>query len=91
MSTRNSLEILFVFFTKMFSNMFSMAISSGRGSTDLFKGIKSKHTDEAFEFLLWCSSGIDEHSVFDSTLEFNMPTLTQAIKYSVNNTVIGMH
>lgn len=55
----------------MFSNMNSMAISSGRES-DFFKGIKSKHS-EAFECLFWHSLGKYEHLTLKTTLEFNMP------------------
>lgn len=55
----------------MFSNMNSMAISSGRES-NFFKGIKSKHS-EAFEFLFWRSLGKYEHFTFKTMLELNMP------------------
>lgn len=57
----------------MFSNMNSMVISSGRGPTNFFKGVKSKHYNDAFEFLFWHSTGKYEHSTFKNILEFNIP------------------
>lgn len=67
----------------MFSNMNSMTLSSGRGSTNFFKGIKSKHADEAFEFLFWHSSGKYEHSTFKSILEFNMSLVAHVSNISL--------
>lgn len=74
----------------MFSNMNSMVISSGRGSTNFFKGVKSKHSDDAFEFLFWHSSGKYEHSTFKNILEFNIPFVDPmssiSITYILSNT-----
>lgn len=67
----------------MFSNMNSMAISSGRGSTNFFKGIKSKYSDEAFEFLFWHSSGKYEHLTLKTVLEVNMPLVACVSNFSV--------
>lgn len=67
----------------MFSNMNNMAISSGRGSTNFFKGIKSKHSDEAFEFLFWHSSGKYEHSTLKTILEVNMPLVAHVSNFFV--------
>lgn len=67
----------------MFSNMNSMAISSGRES-DFFKGIKSKHS-EAFEFLFWHSLGKYEHLTFKTTLEFNMPLAAHVSNISMTD------
>lgn len=60
----------------MFSNISSMAISSGRESANFFKGIKSKHSDEAFEFLFWHTSSKYENSTFKTILQFNMPLVS---------------
>lgn len=67
----------------MFSNMSSLVISSSRWSTNFFKGVKSKQSDDAFEFLFWHSSGKYEHSTFKNILEFNIPLVVPMSNVSI--------
>jgi len=69
----------------VFSNTNSVTISSGWGSTNFFKDIKSKHSDEAFEFLCWHSSGKYEHSTFKTVLEFSMSLVAHGSNISVSD------